>query len=624
MNKTEHSKAVNVFQKAIAGLIPPKELTPVEWAEENVVIPEGNAIPGKLRFDNAPFQREPINTMGSMEVYKVTLMWGAQTGKTNSVNVAIGYHMEHKGNSVIMMQPSENDVKTWLNTKFDPMVKSCKALYKKMSKPRERGGVNTQTMKSFIGGFLMMAWSGSPKTMRGRSAPIVANDEVDAYETTDEGHPVDLLAERSKTYGENAIQIITSTPTFKGSSFVEQSYLEGDQREYYVPCPHCDHYQTLKWSGIMWDKTEEGEHLPETAHYICEECACIIEEKHKVSMVRNGKWIASKPFKGHASFHLTELTSLMSSWSNVVRKFLEQKKKNDLRAFFNTVMAETWEEKSEGLSAESLIQRVEPFNAEVPKGVGVLTCAVDVQNDRIELEVKGWGIGYENWSIDYKVFYGDPLLDENNEKSVWYKLNQYRQRVFMHENGHQLKISCMVIDSSSGEHTDHVYQYCVDKKAEYVFPIKGRSGWSQPLISAPSEKRIKRTGRKVSLFIIGVDVAKQIVHRRFGVTEVGASYCHVPDDRSEEYFLQLTAEKVYTKYFKGKPVREWRMVRSNKRNEALDIAGYNEAAFSLLQCDIAQLVKNLALTPEAKKEAETPRRVVRSSRRSRVRKSRRR
>ncbi|CAI3958882.1 phage terminase large subunit family protein, partial [Commensalibacter papalotli (ex Botero et al. 2024)] len=66
-----------------------------------------------------------------------------------------------------------------------------------------------------------------------------------------------------------------STPTIKGLSRIEKLYQEGDQRRFYVPCPHCGGYQVLEWGGkdvthgIKWDKDEQGQALPETVHYVC-------------------------------------------------------------------------------------------------------------------------------------------------------------------------------------------------------------------------------------------------------------------------------------------------------------------------------------------------------------------
>ena len=58
----------------------------------------------------------------------------------------------------------------------------------------------------------------------------------------------------------------------------------------------------------------------------------------------------------------------------------------------------------------------------------------------------------------------------------------------------------------------------------------------------------------------------------------------------EEYFRQLTAEKIVTKYRRGFKRREWVLMRS--RNEALDCRVYSLAALSVLNADLKMLYKN--------------------------------
>ena len=48
-------------------------------------------------------------------------------------------------------------------------------------------------------------------------------------------------------------------------------------------------------------------------------------------------------------------------------------------------------------------------------------------------------------------------------------------------------------------------------------------------------------------------------------------------DRDAEWFRQLTAEKITTRFQKGRPIREW-VKKSHDRNEALDCRVYAMAA----------------------------------------------
>lgn len=563
-------------------------------------IPAGNAIPGPIRFQNAPYQREPLEQIANPDCRRITLMWGAQVGKTQVVNCAIGYHIAHKPQSQMVMQPSQGDLQTWLETKLTPLIDANPELEARMAKPRGRDGVNNQRLKSYPGGFLMFSWAGSPKTMRGRSAPKIYCDEVDGYVSTAEGHPVSLLWQRAATFGDQRLLVETSTPTVKGLSHIETSYLNGDQRRYWLPCPHCSEYQTLKWSQVTWSTTDDGEALPETAYYVCEHCGCEITDGHKVAMLRKGEWRAAKPFRGHASYHLSELYSSFRKWRDIVQSFLEKKAQGDIQTFVNVSLAETWEEEGEQANPHELMKRCETYKAPVPAGGLVLTAGVDMQMDRLEVEVVAWGLGEESWSIEHRVLWGDPLGAE-----VWDDLDEYLAETWVHQSGAVLGISAACLDTGgTSGYTQAAYEYCRGKTGRRLFAIKGLAGWGRPIVSSPSRKQSGKKARRVDLFPVGVDEAKLIVMRRLAVRQPGPGYCHFPDDREPEYFHQLTAERLITRYVKGHPVREWHQMRD--RNEALDCRVYALAALKLTNPNLKRAAERLRVDEEEIEAMETP------------------
>ncbi|CAI3958802.1 terminase gpA endonuclease subunit, partial [Commensalibacter papalotli (ex Botero et al. 2024)] len=72
----------------------------------------------------------------------------------------------------------------------------------------------------------------------------------------------------------------------------------------------------------------------------------------------------------------------------------------ELQTFVNTTLGETFEDRGEGaLSELTLARRAELWAGEVPDGVVLLTAAGDTQDDRVELEIVGWGRNEERWSI---------------------------------------------------------------------------------------------------------------------------------------------------------------------------------------------------------------------------------
>lgn len=574
-------------------IVPPVDMTPSEWAEKNLSVPQGNARPGPLRFDSAPFQRGMLNALIEPGIRRITYDTGAQIGKTLITQVIVGYSIAHTSSSMIYTAPTESDIGIFLNSKLRPMLNTCKSVRERVSKPRGRSGVNNSKLITFTGGSLVFAWAKSPRTLRGRSAPLIICDEIDAYQATAEGNPLELVAQRAASYGDKAVVITASTPTIKGESNVETEYLAGDQRRWYWACPHCDHPQIFKWGQVHWmgrkssgiedaalDLEEGTIHDESTAAYACESCGVLLTDVERITAVREAEekglgWKATKPFKGHASFHIPELASTFRMLKHIVRSYLDKLNSDSLSTFCNVSLAETYEFQGESADPTALSARVEEYSAELPRGVQVLTAGVDVQADRIEVEVVGFNQSSESWSIDYQIFWGDP-----DTQDPWDELFEYLDRPFIHESGMSMHISGVCVDTG-GANTQSVYGQLRGKSKRRIFGIKGVSGWDRPFVSSPSRKQSGKDVRKIDLFTVGVDPIKSYLTRKLAVQRPGSGYAHFPLGRDLDYFQQLTSEQLFSFQVKGKTYHEWRKVRP--RNEALDCRVYAIAALYLIK-----------------------------------------
>jgi phage terminase large subunit GpA-like protein len=401
-------------------------------------------------------------------------------------------------------------------------------------------------------------------------------DEVDGYpdEAGIEGDPVDLAMQRTSTFINRKVFMI-STPTIKDGSRIEQAFLEGDQRYYYVPCPHCGHYQILRWRNVVFD----AKNLTE-ACYKCEACEKLLNDWQKDEMLRRGHWIAHKPYNTKiASFHLSSLYSPHGwvSWTDIAREFLDVK--NDpsrLQVWTNTKLAETWEDMAgEQIDPTNLMVRRESFGEHLPEGVVVLTAGVDVQDNRLEIEIVGWGRAEESWSIDYVVLFGDPSTPE-----LWAQLDEVLSRRYSHSKDvPDLGILASCVDSG-GHYTDQVVNYCFARAHARVFAIKGDGGHGKPIWPATASKNWRT---KKPVYILGVNDAKNTLMRRLHLTEqTGAGVWHFPMERQREWFEQLTNEIVRKKFSMGRLVREWRPRKEGARTEALDCRVYAYAALRAL------------------------------------------
>jgi phage terminase large subunit GpA-like protein len=96
-----------------------------------------------------------------------------------------------------------------------------------------------------------------------------------------------------------------------------------------------------------------------------------------------------------AGFHIKAFYSLWrDNWLQLTQEWHEANKEDNpekLNAIINLRLDETWEELGDAIEALALKARIEACQADVPDGVGLLTAAIDVQSDRLECVVKGWG-----------------------------------------------------------------------------------------------------------------------------------------------------------------------------------------------------------------------------------------
>lgn len=549
--------------------VPPPKLSVSEWADAYRMLTSiASAEPGKWRTDRAPYQRGILDAFSDPLIDTVSVMSSAQVGKTEIVLNVIGYFMDQDPAPILCLQPTLEMARAFSKDRLKEMLRATPKLRGKI---RDSGGRrdsdDTILHKQFAGGHITMVGANSASSLAARPIRVVLDDEIDRYPPSagDEGDPVSLAKKRTLTFW-NRKEGRFSTPTVKGASRIEASFEDGDQRRYHVPCPHCRAMQHLRWEHIDFD----------TASYRCESCACLIDETQKPGMLAAGQWVAAKPGGRHASFHLNALYSPWVTWRELIVEFQTAKHGGNelLRVFVNTVLGETWQLDGEGVDPDSLEARREVYNAEIPAGVGVLVASIDVQGDRLELAVKGYGIGQESWLIAHHRLYGNPRQPGD---AVWDRADALLRKAYSHESGATMSISAVCIDSGDGQSVQAVYHFVRPRQKLGVFATKGYSIRGKPIVN--------RAGRKnkygVKVIPIGTDTAKDLLFARLQQNEPGhPGYMHLPKTVDAEYLAQFGAEKVFIRYVKGVPVREYRQTRD--RNEAIDLEVLCLAALHLL------------------------------------------
>ncbi|NHB94708.1 phage terminase large subunit family protein [Photorhabdus cinerea] len=568
---------------------PPEPLSLSAWANKYAVLSkETSAQTG--RFRSFAYQDGMMDAITDPSVTYVSVMKSARVGYTKILDHVVGYYLAHDPSPILVVQPRVEDAEDYSKTEIAPMLRDTPVLAEISGDPKAKNSNQTILKKTFLNGAnLTLVGANSPGGFRRITCRIILFDEVDGYPSGGagvEGDQIALGTKRSETFWNRKI-VLGSTPTVKGTSRIEKSFGDSDQRYYYVPCPHCGEYQILEWGGpdtpygIKWDKDENGNGLPDTAYYVCRHNGCMIHHNEKPGIVKRGEWRATKPFKGHAGFHIWAGYSLFpnAAWKYLVAEWLRVKNDPLMRqTFINLVLGEPYEDRGEkALSERKLLERCEVFAAEVPDGVAVLTAGIDTQDDRFEIEIVGWGRNEESWSIAYDVIEGDLETDE-----PWKRLDAYLKQIWRRADGRGFTIMAACMDSG-GHHTQQVYEFSKARIGRRVWAIKGesaRGGKRSPVW--PTKKPTPRTKSSFKPIILGVNAAKDTIRGRLHIDppppgEASASYMHFPADRDLNYFSQLLAERSVLKESGGQRFRVWEQL-PGRANEALDCRVYAYAA----------------------------------------------
>lgn len=539
-----------------------------------------------------------MDACNDLAIEKIVVMSSAQVGKTSILENLIGYFISQDPAPILLVQPTLEMAETFSKDRLAPMLRDTPILQNKVSSKRTRDSSSTMLHKQFPGGHITMSGANSPASLASRPIRIVIGDEIDRWPHSSgaEGDPVNLAIKRTTTFWNRRIALV-STPTIKGVSRIEAAWEQSDQRRHFVPCPICEYSQILQWSQIKWEKDD-----PKNAWYDCEGCGGKIESIHKTQLIRLGKWKATAEFNGTAGFHLNELYSPWQTFGDVVVSFLAAKDNPEmLKVWVNTSLGETFDEDGgEGLEWQQLAARAEPYQPlSVPLGGLLLTAGVDVQGDRLSVAVWAWGQGEESWLIYWVELYGDPT-----ESKVWEELDTVIGASYTHESGTELKVTAGCLDS--GFKPQEVYNYVRKRPGRNLFAVKGMSTPGKPVIGKPTLQEVTYKGQTlkkgVKLWPVGSDVAKGIIYSRLRIRTYGAGYVHFPLGLDEEFYEQMTAEKLVTRYVKGFPKREW--VKMRPRNEALDTYVYSYAA--AIACGLVRMDwKNLesAIVPRMEETA---------------------
>lgn len=575
-----------------AGIKPDPIITPREWADNYRILPDSSARPGKFNSDFTPYVKEPMDRLSVHDsAQKVIVKKSSQVGFTEVGNNWLGYVIDVAPAGMLYVMPTDTMMKDTSKNRIEKMIESTPAISDKIAAKRSKDSSNTLLFKEFRGGFVKMVGANSPVGLASTAVRYVYMDEIDRYPLSvgGEGSAEGLAETRTITFGARKKILLTSTPTRKGLSAIDIRFEVTGQRYYHVPCPFCNEFQVLIIEQIVYELGNYAD-----VKYKCAHCEQLIDERYKNRMLKQGKWIPKYPEREDGITYGYFINALYSPsswypWAQLVKE--RDESENDIPkkiVFTNTKLGEAYEaeEKGDKPDWQNIYDRAEEYIEGIPfSSVAFITAGVDVQADRLEIEIVGWIKGKISQSIEYIQIIGD-----TNQTDVWADLGKLLTKTWVRQGDNAI-VSLRLMALDSGYNTLKAYEFAQKHGISRVIPVKGMAKLSM-YFSAPKAVDILKAGErvgKVKVWGIGVSVIKTDIYGTLktridsdsGVVPDG--YCHFPK-REPSYFRGLTAEEVIQVTNKrGYPEFVWH--KKYKRNEPLDCRVYARAAAAVVGMD---------------------------------------
>lgn len=575
-----------------------------EWSDAYMIIPKssGSNEYGPYRTARTPHAREIMRCLSDDHPAKrVVCMVSSQMFKTQVALNWFGSTVHQSPGNFLWLMPTGALAKR-LSARVDKTIKAVDVLRERVAKPNSRDAKNTQEVKEYIGGTLFMPTAGSAANLAEVPARRVAIDEVDRCESNvdNEGDPIKLAEARQTTFSHNKKSYYYSSPTIDGESRIAELFEIGTKRRALAECIHCGHAQELIFENLITTN--------DSVAYPCVECGGLHVESDKPKMFKNGLWTVGSHGDGETESFTSNSMYLpygWLSWADLVKEHREAQEKLDqgndagMVVFYNTRLARVWKRTIQNVTHQALLDRAEQYPLRIaPEGVLFITAGVDTQDNRLALQIVGWGRNLRAWVIDYVELPGDPANEH-----VWDDLTRIINLGIQHHTGKILPIMATAIDTG-GHRGQAVKHYVRTNRIRCPIAIFGSTNIKAQVISKGSMQDIKRNGKTDKRGVLVHSVGTiEIKHELFSRMENDAErdvekrMLRFSNELPPEYYGGLLSESYDRKS------KRWIPKHEGIRNEPLDTLVYAYAAihhqsiraYNYKDRDYERMEENLAL-----------------------------
>ena len=577
------------IQKSLSRFKPPLKVALSDWAEKNIFLSDTlTEFPGYLDLSMSPYMKHILDAIDNPKYNKFTWISSVQTGKTLFQMILAAYFMSEDPSNILLFEPDGALARSIAVERFNPLI-ACNPFLKSLFTSQK--AKNNDEEKIFTGGYLNFCSAGSLNAVISRSARIVLLDEVDSYvkDLKDKGNPIKLAEDRTIQQPRSKF-IMVGSPKGEDSELF-RNYDNSNQAVVEYACLYCGEYQELKFRGktsknekygLVWDEGSEGH----GEVFRCKYCLKDMREQDKFRFFKNSrlKCNTDSPVeKNHFGLWTNGLYSMSPklTWEQIAIDHVSahrRKDKADRKSFTNSILAEKFIDPKHNIKESWLMGRAKEYYAEVPRFVGILTAGIDIQHNRIEVSVLGFGKTDKIAVIDHRVIYGSTFEDPDKpDFTVWKELDLYLDRPFQHESGRDIYIKTAFIDVSDGANPA-VKKYAHKRMVRGILPIAGRAGKQVVNFDGYYGPPMQDRNTKMPIIPVNTIMVKDEIYDRLLITDEDTYRCVIfPKHLDEGYYKGLLSERAVEKRVNGVLKRTYE--QTHTRNEQLDCFCYAFTAF---------------------------------------------
>lgn len=603
-----------------------------KWAIENIRLSseESSGAPGPYNPELEPWCTILFDFIQDPRYDECIVLKPSRCGYTLTCFIIICWWFVHYSTNAIFCIDNAKEVKKISKKRVVPMIKSVEALRDVMPSSERQLTLETLYLK---GRTLYMAGAQSIGSVTNKSASLVVTDELDQFREFASGEANSLAHLRDRVMDVPGAKSIHGGKPKNAEDILWSEFLTGTRHKMFVPCPHCDHFQTLEFEQLKFDHCRDAEgafdlqRVVTETYYECINPECKhtgpnfgrIDEVLKGAMLAKREWRQTnfgqdddKPEPRKMSVQDSQLYSLRPkiTWSAIALHFVKAQKKGgrELAHFFRTRLARPYQEKQTVIKGEmvrALAKDSTYRHGECPVVPAVVFMEVDVQ-----LALKKWAkMAFLSSGEAFILDYGECLtfddlyeIAENPIKILDWGDTPEDERI-------NPIVTYMWIDEGDGDNsTKDVRDFCARPRSRkhpvhgghWIFPCKGAGG--HQMKGAVDERTREVDGYEFSAYhvshnefatelylqriakndeiLAGMEIMRKQPSKRIPLP---APRLHLMKNPDEEFINELCAEKRQLKKVRGR--LRWVWIDPTEKNDFGDCIKYGLGMWHLCRAD---------------------------------------